>query len=151
MEEDLEKGKDHSTIVAALILIILTAVFIVVIYKQITFGKFNIPFYLIILGTFLFTTSLEAEGKAGEWIASSGWTVNMLGLVLFYQYGTGNRESWIYIWPLIFPLGPGLGQMLYGVVKAKKYSIERGKALALMGIGIFILSLLFSMILFKLF
>ena len=42
MEEDLEKGKDHSIIIAALIFIILTAVFTIVVYKQINFGKFNI-------------------------------------------------------------------------------------------------------------
>ncbi len=46
MEEDPEKGKDHSIIMAALILTILTAVFTVVIYRQITFGKFNLRFYL---------------------------------------------------------------------------------------------------------
>lgn len=97
MEEDLEKGKDHSIIIAALILTILTAVFTVVIYRQITFGKFNLPFYLIVLGMFLFATSLETEESIGEWIASSGWTFNMLGLILIYQYETGNWEDLIYM------------------------------------------------------
>ncbi len=51
-EEDLEKGKDHSIIVAALIFLVLVAVFAVIIYKQINPGKFSLPFYLIVIGMF---------------------------------------------------------------------------------------------------
>jgi hypothetical protein len=147
MEEDVEKGKDHSIIIAALIFVILTAAFIVVIIKQIALGQFTLPFYLILAGMYLFATSLETEGIFGELISSLGWTLNMLGLTLFYQYGTENPENWIYIWPLIFPLGPGLGQLLYGAVKARRDPFERGKVLALIGMGIFVLVLT----LFKLF
>ena len=52
---------------------------------------------LIVLGMFLFATSLETEESIGEWIASSGWTFNMLGLILIYQYETGNWEDLIYM------------------------------------------------------
>lgn len=147
MEEDLNKRKDHSIIIAALIFIILATIFTIVVYKQMNFGKFNIPFYIVIAGMFFFAISLETEGRVGEWIASLGWTLIMLGLTLFYQYGTGNWEGLIYMWPLIFPSGLGLGQLAYGAVKGRKNSFERGKSLIFIGIGIFILCL----ILFKLF
>jgi len=71
----------------------------------------------------------------------------MLGLILFCQYEKGNWEDLIYMWPLIFPFGPGLGQLVYGAVKDRKDPFERGKNLVLIGTGTFILCL----ILFKLF
>ncbi|WP_269848634.1 hypothetical protein [Methanosarcina horonobensis] len=71
----------------------------------------------------------------------------MFGLVLFYQYGTGDWESWVYAWTLIFPAGPGLGQLSYGAVKARKDPFERGKILVQIGFGLFFL----IFIVFKLF
>jgi len=147
MGENQGKRKNHSIIVAALVFFILTVVFALVVTRKIYLGKFTLPFYLIVLGMYLFATSLEAEGSSGEWIASFGWTLNMFGLILFYQYGTGDMESWVYAWPLIFPTGPGLGQLSYGAVKARNDPFERGKVLIQIGIGLFVLSL----VVFKLF
>lgn len=147
MGENLAKGKDHSIIAAALIFLLLAAVFAVIVSKQINLGKFTLPFYLMVIGMFFFATAMESQNKVGEWLASLGWTLNMLGFVLFYQYITGNLESGIYMWPLVFPAGIGLGQVCYGAVKAKKEPIERGKVLIQIGFGLFILIL----VLFKLF
>ncbi|HIH94508.1 TPA: hypothetical protein HA338_10920 [Methanosarcina acetivorans] len=147
MEENQGKRKNHSIIVAALVFLILTVVFVLVVTRKIYLGKFTLPFYLVVSGMYLFATSLEAEGGIGEWIASFSWTLNMFGLILFYQYGTGDTESWAYAWPLIFPTGPGLGQLSYGAVKARSDPFERGKVLIQIGLGLFVLSL----IVFKLF
>ncbi|WP_440946087.1 hypothetical protein ACSAZL_18735 [Methanosarcina sp. T3] len=147
MEENRRKGKNHSIMVAALLFFLLTIVFALVVTRKIYLGKFTLPFYLVVSGTYFFATSLETEGGIGEWIASFGWTLNMFGLILFYQYGTGDTESWAYAWPLIFPTGPGLGKLGYGAVKARKEPFERGKVLIQVGFGLFVLSL----IVFKLF
>jgi hypothetical protein len=147
MEENLEKGKDYSIITAVLILLLLVAVFAVIVSKQISLGKFTLPFYLIVLGMFFFATAMESVTKLGEWLASLGWTLNMLGFVLFYQYATGNLQSGIYLWPLVFPAGIGFGQVFYGAVRAKKEPIERGKILIQIGVGLFIL----IFVVFKLF
>ena len=147
MEENWEKRKDHSIITAALVFLLLAAVFALVVSMQIHLGKFTLPFYLIVSGMFFFATSLETESHIGEWIASLSWTLIMFGLLLFYQYETGNRESWAYTWPLIFPAGPGMGQLIYGAVKARRNPFERGKVLLQLGLGLFFLTL----IIFKLF
>lgn len=147
MGENLAGRKDHSIIIAALIFILLAAVFAVIVFKRINLGKFTLPFYLLVMGMFFFATAMESESKLGEWLASLSWTLNMLGFILFYQYSTGNLQSWIYMWPLVFPSGIGLGQVCYGAVKAKKEPIERGKVLIKIGFGLFILVL----IIFKLF
>lgn len=147
MEENWEKRKDHSIIAAALVFFLLTMVFALVVSMQIHLGKFTFPFYLVVSGMFLFATSLETESHIGEWIASFSWTINMFGLLLFYQHGTGDWESWIYSWPLIFPVGPGLGQLIYGALKARRDPFERGKILLQLGLGLFVLIL----IVFKLF
>ncbi|RXA21385.1 hypothetical protein EQO05_02895 [Methanosarcina sp. MSH10X1] len=147
MEENLEKEKDHSIVIAALIFLLLAAVFGVIISRQINLGKFTLPFYLIVIGMFFFATAMESETRAGEWLATIGWTFNMLGFVLFYQRLTENLQSLIYMWPLVFPAGIGLGQICYGAVKAKKEPIERGKVLVQIGFGLFIL----IFVVFKLF
>ncbi len=147
MGENLTGRKDHSIIIAALIFMLLAAIFAVIVFKQINPGKFTLPFYLLVMGMFFFATAMESDSKLGEWLASLSWTLNMLGFSIFYQYLTGNLQSWIYIWPLVFPSGIGLGQVCYGAVKAKKEPFERGKVLVQIGFGIFILAL----VIFKLF
>lgn len=147
MEENWEERKDHSIIAAALIFLLLAVVFGTIVSKQIHLGIFVLPFYLVVVGMFLFATSLETESGIGEWIASFSWTLNMFGLLLFYQLGTGDWESWAYAWPLVFPVGPGLGQLSYGAVKARRDPFERGKVLVQIGLGLFVLIL----IVFKLF
>lgn len=147
MGENLTGRKDHSIIIAALIFILLAAVFAVIVFKQINLGKFTLPFYLLVMGMFFFATAMESDSKLGEWLASLSWTLNMLSFILFYQYLIGNLQSWIYMWPLVFPSGIGLGQVCYGAVKAKKEPIERGKVLIKMGFGFFIL----IFVIFKLF
>ncbi|AKB27091.1 hypothetical protein MSSIT_0372 [Methanosarcina siciliae T4/M] len=150
MEENRGKRKDHSIIVAALLFFLLVFMFALVVSMNISLGKFTLPFYLIVSGTYIFATSLETEGDTGEWIASFGWTLNMLGLILFYQYRTGDVESWAYVWPLIFPTGPGLGKLIYGAVKARSDPFERGKVLIQIGLGLFVLSLIVFKLLFQL-
>ncbi|MCQ1534490.1 hypothetical protein FTO70_02015 [Methanosarcina sp. KYL-1] len=147
MEADTEKGKDHSIIAAALIFLILAAVFTLVIHLQINLGKFTLPFYLVVSGMFLFASALETERSMGEAIASLGGILTSLGLLLFYQYSTENWESWAYAWPLVFPGGMGLGQLGYGAVKAREEPFERGKVLITVSTGLFLLSL----VVFKLF
>lgn len=140
MEKDLAKRKDHSIIVAALIFLLLAALFGIIISMQINPGKYTLPFYLIVIGMFFFATAMESENGAGEWLASIGWTFNMLGFVLSYQYLTENLQSIVYMWPLVFPAGTGLGEVCYGAVKARKEPIERGKVLVQIGLGLFILT-----------
>lgn len=83
MGENLARGKDHSIITAVLIFIFLVAAFPVIIFKQINLGKFTLPFYFIVMGTFFFATAMKSESRLGGWLASLGWTLNMLGFVLF--------------------------------------------------------------------
>lgn len=147
MEENWQNRTDHSILTAALIFFLLAVVFGLIVSRQVHPGRFILPMYVIIAGMFLFATSLETESGIGEWIASLSWTLNMFGFILFYQYGTGDWESWTYVWTLIFPVGPGLGQLGYGAVKAREDPFERGKVLVQIGLGLF--ALIF--IVFKLF
>jgi hypothetical protein len=149
MEENWEKRKDHSIITAAFVFFLLTMAFALIVSMQIHLGKFTLPFYLVVSGMFFFATSLETESRIGEWIASLSWTLNMFGLILFYQYGTEDWESWVYAWPLIFPVGPGLGQLSYGAVKARKDPFERGKVLIQIGLGLFVLILMVYKLFFQ--
>ena len=93
MGEYPNTGKDHSIITAAIIILLIGTAFGILIVKQISLGNFTLPFYLLVVGMFFFAASLESESDIGEWIAPFGWTFNALGVILFYQYKTGNREA----------------------------------------------------------
>ena len=77
MGENLTGRKDHSIIVAALIFMLLAAIFAVIVFKQINPGKFTLPFYFLVMGMFFFATAMESESKLGERLASLSWTLNM--------------------------------------------------------------------------
>ncbi len=149
METDQKKRKDHSIIIAFLILLVIAAGFIYIIRMRINLGNFALPFYLIATGMFLFASALETESRVGEVIAAMSGIPTMLGLILLYQFRTGNWESWAYLWPLIFPAGAGMGQFFYGTVKANQEAAERGKVLALVGLGMSLLGLVFYVLLFS--
>jgi hypothetical protein len=83
------------------------------------------------VGIFLFSTSRETERGIGEWIASLGWTLNMFGLILFYQYGAGDWESWAYTLPLCVSGENKPWAVRYRAVKAEWEAVERGKILML--------------------
>ncbi len=61
MGNNLTREKDYSIITAAFIFILLAAVFVVIIFKQINLGKFILPFYLIVIGMFFFATAMEPK------------------------------------------------------------------------------------------
>ena len=149
METDQKKRKDHSMLIAFLILLIIAAAFIFTIRMRINLGNFALPFYLVATGMFLFASALEMEGGVGEVIAAISGIPTMLGLILVYQFRTGNWESWAYVWPLIFPAGAGIGQFFYGAVKVNQEALERGKVLAQVGFGMSVLWLLFYSLFFK--
>lgn len=146
---DKKERKDHSILVAFLILLFISAGFILIIRMRINLGNFALPFYLVATGMFLFASALETEGGIGEAIAAISGIPTMLGLILLYQYRAGNWESWAYLWPLIFPAGAGMGQFCYGTVKANQEAAERGRILALVGIGMSLLGLVFYLLIFS--
>jgi hypothetical protein len=67
---------------------------------------------------------MESEIKFGEWLASLGWTLNMLGFVLFYQYLTGDLQSEIYMWPLVFPQEQDWDSFVMEQLKAKSSPLK---------------------------
>ncbi|WP_440954315.1 hypothetical protein ACSAZK_11745 [Methanosarcina sp. Mfa9] len=149
MEKDKKERKDHSMIIALVIMLFIAAGFILIIRMRINLGNLTLPFYLVATGLFLFASALEMEGGMGEVIAAMSGIPTILGLILLYQFRTGNWESWAYVWPLIFPAGAGLGQICYGTLKANREAIERGKILAQVGFGMSLLGLVLYGLIFS--
>ncbi|AKB26400.1 hypothetical protein MSMTP_2931 [Methanosarcina sp. MTP4] len=149
MEKNQKERKDHSMIIALMIMLFIAAGFILIIRMRINLGNLALPFYLVATGMFLFASALEMEGGMGEVIAAMSGIPTILGLILLYQFRTGNWESWAYVWPLIFPAGAGLGQICYGNLKANREAIERGKILAQVGFGMSLLGLVLYGLIFS--
>lgn len=100
------------------------------------------PFFIIVPGAGLMLAALFAEvgGKAG---AAVGSAVTAVGLLLLYQNTFGHFESWAYGWSLVFPVGVGVGWMLFGSKNDDSGLVEQGWRYTLIGLGIFIVGFVF--------
>ena len=87
--------------------------------------------------------TILVTGGAGEGLVIVGSIVTMVGLLLFYQNTTGHWESWAYAWALVAPTSIGLGQILYGALKAEKGRIQSGIGLVTVGGTLFVVGAVF--------
>jgi hypothetical protein len=88
--------------------------------------RFGWPFFVIIPGLALSGVGLAAGGPTGERITPLGAAVTMVGVILLYQNTVDHFESWAYTWALVFPTSTGLGQIVYGSLKGRRWSRPAG-------------------------
>jgi hypothetical protein len=110
---------------------------------HIAIGSAFWPFFVIVPGVLLFSTSLTNSGKEGERLAILGSIVTMVGLLLLYQNSTDHWENWAYTWALIMPTAVGVGQLLYGSLKHQQELVKGGARLMIIGSVIFLVGFFF--------
>ncbi len=106
-------------------------------FFRVDFGQFLWPFFIILPGIVLLGVAMTAEGQVGVVLSIVGGLLSMLGLLLFFQNVTGLWASWAYAWALMAPTGPGLGLMLYGLLRNDPTRMQSGMQLATIGVCIF--------------
>lgn len=104
--------------------------------------RFNVwavlwPFFIIGPGL-LFFLGMVALGKTGAPLAIPGSVVTMVGLLLLYQAITGHWTSWAYAWALIAPTAVGIGIAIMGLWADEPRAVRAGGAVAVIGLGIFL-------------
>lgn len=101
------------------------------------------PFAIILPGVFLFISSLNMRNGSGEALSIVASIITATGLLLFFQKITHAWAIWAYAWALIAPTSIGLGQMLFGSLKANKTMFKNGWQVARIGLIIFAVGFVF--------
>lgn len=96
------------------------------------------PYFVIIPGVVLLTSSLIPRPPRGVGLAMAGTIVTTVGTVLLYQQTTGNWASWAYAWALVGPGAAGLGMAVYGLVFRQRDLVLVGARLLAIGAAIFV-------------
>jgi hypothetical protein len=94
-------------------------------------------------GVLLFVFALTTGGSAGEGLAIFGSVVTMTGTLLLYQNTFGHFQSWAYAWALVAPTSIGLGQIIYGSIRAREQMVVNGRRLTTIGGVIFLVGAVF--------
>lgn len=120
------------------ILVVIGALFLAGQFLGAVLGQYLWPFFVIVPGAALVVWGLLTANSAGEGLSIFGAIVTITGLLLFYQNITGHWQSWAYAWALVAPVGPGLGQLLYGAVRGRNDLVVSGWRVMRVGLILFL-------------
>ena len=127
----------RSTVGLGLLMIVLGAAFLAARAAGVDIGEVGWPLFPIVAGIVLFAFSFSIGGQAGAGPAIGGAIATTAGLVLSFQNATGLWATWAYAWALVAPGGAGLGLLIYGLVTRQHDFVEGGRAMFLVGLGLF--------------
>ncbi len=125
-------------LVAGLILVVVGAVFLVGRVVNLTLGPDAWPLWIIVPGLAMLAGSLAIPPRGGVGLAIPGAILTMVGIVLWVQATYDLYATWAYAWALIAPTGPGLGMLIYGLVRGDRGLAGDGLRMTLVGLGLFL-------------
>ncbi len=82
--------------------------------------------------------SFAIPPRGGLGLAIPGAILAMVGAILYVQSATGLYATWAYAWALVAPTAPGLGMLLYGLVRRDGELARDGLRTTLVGLALFI-------------
>lgn len=96
------------------------------------------PLWIVVPGLALLIASFAVPPRGGLGLAIPGAIVTMVGLVLWVQDTYDAYATWAYAWALVAPTGPGIGMLLYGLVRGDGALIRDGLRTTLVGLALFV-------------
>jgi hypothetical protein len=131
-------GPAPAGLVIGLILVVAGAIILVGRLTDFSLGVPAWPLWLIVPGVAMVVGSFAIPPRGGLGLAIPGAILTMVGVVLLFQAATGLYATWAYAWALVAPTGPGLGMLLYGLVRRDGELARDGLKTTLVGLGLFI-------------
>lgn len=96
------------------------------------------PLWVVVPGLALLVASFAVPPRGGLGLAIPGAIITMVGLVLWVQDTYDAYATWAYAWALVAPTGPGLGMLLYGLVRGDGELARDGLRTTLVGLALFV-------------
>lgn len=125
-------------LVAGVVLVIVGSLFLLGRVTSIALGPDAWPLWIIVPGIAMLAASLAIPPRGGLGLAIPGAIVTIVGLVLWVQATYDVYASWAYAWALVAPTGPGLGMLVYGLVRGEREIARDGLRTTLVGLGLFL-------------
>lgn len=125
-------------LVAGVILVVVGAVFLAGRVVNLTLGPDAWPLWIIVPGLAMLAGSLAIPPRGGVGLAIPGSILAMVGVVLWVQATYDLYATWAYAWALVAPTGPGLGMLVYGIVRGDRGLAGDGLRMTLVGLGLFL-------------
>ena len=125
-------------LVAGVILVVVGAVFLAGRVVNLTLGPDAWPLWIIVPGLAMLAGSLAIPPRGGVGLAIPGSILAMVGIVLWVQATYDLYATWAYAWALVAPTGPGLGMLVYGIVRGDRGLAGDGLRMTLVGLGLFL-------------
>lgn len=105
---------------------------------DVTLGPQAWPLWILVPGLALLAGSFAIPSRGGLGMAIPGAIVAVVGIVLLVQQTYGLYATWAYAWALVVPTGPGLGMLLYGLVRRDRPLAADGFRTTLVGLALFV-------------
>jgi hypothetical protein len=128
----------QAALVAGVVLVVIGSLFLLGRVANIALGPDAWPVWIIIPGVAMFAASLAIPPRGGVGLAVPGAIVTIVGLVLWVQATYDLYATWAYAWALVAPTGPGLGMLVYGLVRGEREMAGDGLRTMLVGLGLFL-------------
>ena len=125
-------------LVAGVILVVVGAVFLAGRVVNLALGPDAWPLWIIVPGLAMLAGSLAIPPRGGVGLAIPGSILAMVGIVLWVQATYDLYATWAYAWALVAPTGPGLGMLVYGLVRGDRGLAGDGLRMTLVGLGLFL-------------
>jgi hypothetical protein len=81
--------------------------------------------------------SFAIPPRGGLGLAVPGALIATIGLVLWVQDSYDAYATWAYAWALVMPTAPGVGTLLYGLVKGEGDLVRDGLRMTAIGLALF--------------
>jgi hypothetical protein len=95
------------------------------------------PRWGVVPGLALLVASFAVPPRGGLGLAIPGAIVTTVGLVLWVQDTYDAYATWAYAWALVAPTAPGVGMLLYGLVRGDGELVRDGLRTTLVGLALF--------------
>jgi hypothetical protein len=132
-----DRGPAAGGLVLGIVLVVAGGLVLVARVLELTFGPHAWPLWIVVPGVALLLGSFAIPSRGGLGMAIPGAILTMVGLVLWVQDTYGLYATWAYVWALVAPTGPGIGMLLYGLVRGDRRLAADGFRTTLVGLALF--------------
>ncbi len=134
----VDRGPAAGGLVLGILLVVAGGLVLAARVLQLTFGPHAWPLWIVVPGVALLLGSFAIPNRSGLGMAIPGAILTMVGLILWVQDEYGVYATWAYAWALVAPTGPGIGMLLYGLVRGDRRLAGDGFRTTVAGLALFI-------------
>jgi peptidoglycan/LPS O-acetylase OafA/YrhL len=95
------------------------------------------PLWIILPGLAMLIASFAVPPRGGLGLAVPGAVIATIGAILWVQDTYDAWQTWAYAWALVGPTAPGVGTLLYGLVKGDRELVRDGSRATVTGLALF--------------